>query len=113
MTDLPNPPLPPEYPEWLERLKAEIRHAQGRAALAVNTEMIRLYWCLGREILAKQATQGWGKRVIDNLADDLQREFPQMKGLSPRNLRYMRQFCIGLRGSSNLATSCCQIALGP
>lgn len=92
MNDLTNAALPPGYPEWLERLKAEIRQARGRTALALNAGMIQLYWRLGREILAKQTTQGWGKRVIDNLASDLRKEFPEMKGLSPRNLRYMRDF---------------------
>lgn len=54
--------------------------------------MIQLYWRLGREILAKQTTKTWGKKVIENLAGDLRKEFPEMKGISPRNLRYMRYF---------------------
>jgi predicted nuclease of restriction endonuclease-like (RecB) superfamily len=92
MNDLSRSVLPPEYSEWLDHLKAEIRQSQGRAALSVNAGMIHLYWRLGREILAKQATQGWGKRVIDHLAEDLRKEFPDMKGISARSLRYMRDF---------------------
>jgi predicted nuclease of restriction endonuclease-like (RecB) superfamily len=84
--------LPAEYSEWLETLKSEIRQAQGRAALTVNTEMIQLYWRIGREILKKQASHGWGAKVVDRIADDLRKEFPEMKGLSARNLRYMRDF---------------------
>ena len=62
--------LPPEYSEWLDALKSQIRQAQGRAALTANAEMIQLYWRIGREILAKQAAAGWGKRVIDRLAEE-------------------------------------------
>jgi predicted nuclease of restriction endonuclease-like (RecB) superfamily len=92
MPDVLKPALPPEYSEWLKGLKSEIRQAQGRAALSVNAEQIKLYWRIGREILTKQAALGWGKRVIDRLAEDLQKEFPGTKGFSARNLRYMRDF---------------------
>lgn len=85
--------LPPEgYVEWLKDVKERIRSTQQRAALAVNSEMIHLYWQLGRDILERQEQQGWGAKVIDRLADDLSREFPEMKGFSPSNLKYMRRF---------------------
>ncbi len=58
--------------------------------MAVNRELVLLYWQIGRDILARQASQGWGAKVIDRLAHDLRNAFPEMKGFSPRNLKYMR-----------------------
>ena len=78
------------YGELLESLKARIRHTQLRAALAVNRELVSLYWQIGREILVRQEAEGWGTKVIDRLAADLRREFPDMTGLSRTNLKYMR-----------------------
>jgi predicted nuclease of restriction endonuclease-like (RecB) superfamily len=84
---------PPEgYADWLADLKDRIHTAQQRATLAVNRELVLLYWQIGRDILARQARQGWGARVIDRLAHDLRTAFPDMKGFSPRNLKYMRAF---------------------
>lgn len=80
------------YGELLEGLKARIRSAQLRAALAVNRELVLLYWQIGREILARQREQGWGARVVERLAEDLRSEFPGMTGLSRTNLMYMRAF---------------------
>jgi predicted nuclease of restriction endonuclease-like (RecB) superfamily len=70
----------------------EIGAARTRAALAINEELIELYWRIGTEILARQERDGWGGKVIDRLASDLRAEFPEMRGLSVRNLEYMRQF---------------------
>jgi len=81
-----------DYDVLLRALKARIRTAQVRAVLAVNRELVLLYWQLGREVLTRQQQQGWGAKVIDKLAKDLQKEFPEMKGFSPRNLKYMRAF---------------------
>ena len=78
------------YQTLLGDLKQRIRHAQVRAALAVNRELVLLYWSIGKEILARQNIEGWGTKVIDRLAKDLRAEFPEMQGLSPRNLKYMR-----------------------
>lgn len=80
------------YEVFFKDLKTRIRQAQIKAALAVNQELIILYWQIGREILARQQQEGWGAKVIDRLAKDLKREFPDMKGFSPRNLKYMRAF---------------------
>ena len=80
------------YFALLDGLKKRIRTAQVKAALSVNAELVLLYWHIGREILARQQQVGWGGKVIDRLARDLKREFPDMKGLSPRNLKYMRAF---------------------
>ena len=84
--------LPPDYAGWLSSLKQRIQSAQQRAALAVNRELVLLYWEIGRDILARQQAQGWGAKVIDRLARDLSAGFPGMKGFSPRNLKYMRAF---------------------
>ena len=84
--------LPAGYMEFLEDLKRRIREARVRSALSVNRELVLLYWHIGREILKRQKQEGWGTRVIDRLAQDLRREFPDMKGFSPRNLKHMRAF---------------------
>jgi len=83
---------PAGYAAWLTELKARIHTAQQRATLAVNRELVLLYWQIGRDILARQAEQGWGAKVIERLAEDLRLAFPEMKGFSPRNLKYMRAF---------------------
>ncbi|MBB4571297.1 DUF1016 N-terminal domain-containing protein [Rhizobium leucaenae] len=80
------------YVSLLAELKERIRAARLKAAVAVNQELITLYWSIGRDILARQAAEGWGARVIDRLAADLGRDFPEMTGLSPRNLKYIRAF---------------------
>ncbi|HEY9880306.1 MAG TPA: PDDEXK nuclease domain-containing protein [Leptolyngbyaceae cyanobacterium] len=80
------------YNNLFSGLKKRIRAAQVRAAIAVNQELILLYWQIGREILTRQQEEGWGSKVIDRLAMDLKREFPDMAGFSPRNLKYMRAF---------------------
>lgn len=84
--------LPAGYAEMLATLKAEVRNAQARAHRVVNTELLRLYWTIGRTILGQQAAEGWGTKVIERLADDLRAEFPQMKGFSRTNLEYMRRY---------------------
>lgn len=84
---------PPEgYADWLAELKDRIHSAQQRATLAVNRELVLLYWRIGRDILERQAKQGWGAKVVERLAQDLRSAFPEMKGFSPRNLKYMRAF---------------------
>ena len=91
--DPPGLTLPPEgYADWLADLKSRIHSSQQRATLAVNRELVLLYWQIGRDILARQAAQGWGAKVIERLAQDLRSAFPEMKGFSPRNLKYMRAF---------------------
>lgn len=86
--------LPDGYTEWLGDLKDRIRTTRRRAALAVNAELVQLYWHIGSEILNRQTAQGWGAKVIDQIAHDLRTAFPDMKGLSARNLRYMRAFAV-------------------
>ena len=84
--------LPPDYAQWLTSLKQRIRGARQRALLAANDEQIRLYHDIGRDILKRQCQQGWGAKVIERLAADLRAAFPEMKGFSSRNLKYMKVF---------------------
>jgi predicted nuclease of restriction endonuclease-like (RecB) superfamily len=98
MSDASNPapsglqPRPPGYAEWLTDLKARIHAAQQRAALAVNRELLLLYWELGRDILARQVQAGWGAGIVDQVSRDLRTTFPDLKGFSRTNLLYMRAF---------------------
>ena len=81
----------PDYTAWLCEMKSRIRSAHLSAARAVNRDMILLYWDIGRGILEKQKEQGWGKSVVDRLAADLRKEFPDISGFSARNLWDMRR----------------------
>ena len=80
------------YVVFLEEIKQRIRASQYEALKAVNHEMIRLYWDIGRMIVEKQEKEGWGKAVVESLAGDLQKEFPGMRGYSARNIWYMWTF---------------------
>lgn len=84
-------PKPAGYDQLLGEIKDRIRSAQLRAAVAVNRELVLLYWSIGRTILERQAREGWGAKVIDRLAADLREAFPDQQGFSPRNLKYMRK----------------------
>lgn len=77
------------YPALLEAIKKRVCSAQLRASFAVNRELILLYWLIGRDILSRQKTEGWGAKIIDRLGIDLTCEFPGIEGFSPRNLKYM------------------------
>jgi len=83
-----------DYAKFLAEIKTRIRSAQTRAALSVNSELVLLYWQIGNDILKRQDEQGWGAKVIASLSQDLSHEFPQMKGFSSRNLKYMRSFAV-------------------
>ena len=78
------------YAALIQTLKTEISQARIRAHLSVNKEMITLYWRIGSQILERQDKEGWGTKVIENISNDLRKEFPEMKGLSARNLVYMQ-----------------------
>jgi predicted nuclease of restriction endonuclease-like (RecB) superfamily len=80
------------YATFVGDLKRKIAAARHRAGLSINRELVVLYWTIGRDILGRQEREGWGARVIDRLAGDLGRAFPEMTGLSARNLKYMRAF---------------------
>lgn len=84
--------LPKSYGAVLEAVKARIRAAQLQAARSVNQELVSLYWQIGREIIQRQDKEGWGSKVVERLAKDLHKEFPDMGGFSRSNLLYMRAF---------------------
>lgn len=89
----------PGYGELLSEIKRRIAEARTRAASAVNTELIRLYWSIGHDILARQDQEGWGAKVIEQLARDLKDE--GHKGFSAGNLNYMRAFAAAWPGTEN------------
>ena len=80
------------YRELIERLKQRIRESQARAARAVNTELVMLYWSIGRDILDQQQAGGWGDDVVGRIAQDLSADTGSARGFSRRNLFYMRRF---------------------
>jgi predicted nuclease of restriction endonuclease-like (RecB) superfamily len=86
------PGLPNTYAAFLQELKQRIRELQLRASVSVNRELVLLYWRIGRDILLRQEREHWGTKVIDRLAVDLKKAFPEMNRFSPRNLKYMRAF---------------------
>jgi predicted nuclease of restriction endonuclease-like (RecB) superfamily len=81
-----------DYRQWLGELKTRFRQVQLKAAVAVNTELLRFYWELGAEILAQQASQRWGSGFLEKLSQDLMQEFPDVKGFSKRNLEQVRRW---------------------
>lgn len=84
--------MPGDYAEILGEIKGLIQQERLRVVLAANSAMVLLYWDIGRMILERQERAGWGARIIDRLSEDLREAYPDMKGLSPRNLKYMRAF---------------------
>ncbi len=88
----PRTELPSDYVETLTEIKRRVQEERLRVVVAANSAMVRLYWDIGRMILERQDRAGWGAKVIDRLAADLREAYPDMKGFSPRNLKYMRAF---------------------
>lgn len=81
-----------EYKELISGIKLQIKNSRQKALLAVNKELLILYWNIGNIILKFQSKEGWGAKVIDNIAKEIKDEFPDQKGFSSRNLKYMRKF---------------------
>ena len=92
-----------EYIEFLNDLKSRIRQTQYQAYRAVNKELISLYWDIGRSIVEKQKMPGWGQKIIQQLADDLQKDFPGTSGFSYANLYRMRKFYLTYKDNPKLA----------
>ena len=86
--------MPNNYHAFLSDLKKRIRNERLRVVLSSNAALVMLYWDIGQSILRKQNEEGWGSKVIDRLSADLSKEFTDMRGFSPRNLKYMRSFSI-------------------
>jgi predicted nuclease of restriction endonuclease-like (RecB) superfamily len=81
-----------DYKQWLIDLKKRIRQSQIKAAIKVNTELLRLYWDLGQDIVIWQMEAAWGSKILKQLSKDLITEFPDMKGFSHTNLKYCKRF---------------------
>lgn len=91
LKDIPSKILK-NYKDFFKEIKQKILTSQVKAVLTVNQELIRLYWEIGSRIHLKQKEEGWGAKTIENLAKDLKSTFPEMKGFSHRNLKYMVHF---------------------
>lgn len=102
----------PEYAEFLKELKERIRIAQTRAVLTINNELISLYLDIGKRIVETQKDMGWGKSVVEQLAQDIRREFPDVKGFSARNLWDMRRFYLAYKDNPNLRQVVAEIPWG-
>lgn len=101
-----------DYRQWLGELKTRFRQVQLKAAVAVNSAMLQFYWDLGADIVVKQTQFAWGDGFMKQLSADLMSEFPDMKGFSVRNLKYIRQWhefwrstAIGQQAVAQLAQS--------
>lgn len=81
-----------DYQAFISNLKEKIRSSQIKAAVSVNRELVRLYWEIGKEIAQKQEKEGWGTKIVETVARDLQNEFPGIEGFSPRNVWRMAAF---------------------
>ena len=92
IVEQPQTVIPKEYKVVLKEIKEKILSSQVKAALAVNRELVTLYWEIGSRIHLKQKSEGWGAKTIENLAKDLKTSFPDMQGFSFRNLKYMVHF---------------------
>ena len=102
MSELKPHPQDQDYAQLLLEVKARVRSAQYAALKAVNTELVGLYWDIGRMIARRQERAGWGRSVVENLSADLRREFPGVAGFSVQNLWYMRQFYLEYHGHERL-----------
>jgi predicted nuclease of restriction endonuclease-like (RecB) superfamily len=84
--------MPVWYPDLLSSVSGHVAAGRRRSIAAVNQQVIQTYWAIGRDILDRQESEGWGSKVIDRLSADLRQQFPEAKGFSPRSLKYMRAF---------------------
>lgn len=114
MTAKQTTPPPAGYADLLRHLKADIQASRLRAGLAVNRELIGLYWRIGQTIVERQKLEGWGKSVVERLAADLKAIFPDMKGFSPANIWRMRSFYLAWNlGDEILAQAVQELAALP
>lgn len=120
------PVLPANYTAFLEEIKHRIQTARIQAAQAANSELMSLYWDIGRRIVENQQHEGWGAKIIDRLAADLKKSFPGISGFSRANIYRMRAFYLAWldhsgivarsvrqSGSENVAQPVRQIASCP
>jgi len=100
------------YQELLQAVKEKVRTSQVKAALAVNQELIQLYWEIGSSVLERQQEEGWGAKTIEVFAKDLGSSFPDMQGFSLRNIKYMVQFARSYPGNEIRQQPVAQIPWG-
>ena len=81
-----------EYYEWIDKIKSKIHSTRTKIALSANSELLNLYWEIGKEIVEKQNKSNWGSKIIEKMSVDLKHEFPEIKGFSKRNIYAMRQW---------------------
>ena len=98
-----------EFTDFVKDIKNRILSSQYEALKKVNRELIDLYWNIGKDIVAKQETYGWGKSVVKNLSQELQKEFVGMRGFSERNIWNMRNFYIEYKESPKLQSLTAEI----
>ncbi len=94
--------LSTDYTNWLAELKTRVRQSQLKAVVAVNQELLKFYWELGSDIVEKQKSSAWGTGFLKQLSRDLITEFPDMKGFSERNLKYVRQWFLFYSESASI-----------
>ena len=114
-----------DYRQWIVSVKERVQASQIKAAVAVNYAMLELYRFLGEQIIERQETASWGDGFLKQMAKDLSTDFPEMKGFSHRNLKYMRQWvtfwndtpqirqqAVAQITDPKVQTACCPIAIG-
>lgn len=85
-------PIDKEYKQWIKEIKSYIRRQQIKAAVKVNTELLKVYWRLGSDIATHKADAQWGSKFYESLSIELKTEFPDMRGFSVTNLKYCKRF---------------------
>ncbi|MDJ0355459.1 DUF1016 N-terminal domain-containing protein [Paenarthrobacter sp. PH39-S1] len=92
----PSTPARSAMPEWYPELLATVAHrvsaGRARVVTSVNQELLKTYWSIGSDLLERESAEGWGTKVVDRLSADIRDAFPETRGFSPRNLRYMKSF---------------------
>ena len=101
--------LPADYLDVFHEIKTAVQQTRLRTILTANAAMVQLYWEIGQSLLLRQGKEGWGAKIVDRLSTDLHDAFPEMRGFSPTNLKYMRRFaeqCPRSNLVSRLLTNC-------
>jgi predicted nuclease of restriction endonuclease-like (RecB) superfamily len=101
--------MPGWYPELLASVVDRVSIGRRRATAAANRELVSTYWAIGRDILERQHSEGWGAKVIDRLSADIRERYPQVNGFSPRNLKYMLAFAAAWPDFSIVQRSAAQL----
>lgn len=85
-------PIDRHYKSFLKDIKERLKTAQIRAAMAANSELVKFYWQLGKDIIEKQKAFSWGDNFLEQFSNDIKKMFPEMQGFSVRNIYRMKQF---------------------